>query len=250
MNKNDNDKKNKAPSNGGRACAIVFGGLFILLAVLYILKFTGIYPGFTLLHLGTLPMLLFIPMLIAFVAVGPKPVVMIFLLISLYMFFACQQGLYFLWKFFVPAVMLIVGVVIFGSSRIFRYRKVVDSESGSTVYFPIAGAFLCRTKYVHTDMQPLHGAIARAVLGASRLDISGASLADDVLVDVFALLGTCEVKVPEYSNVVIGHMPICGVIRGRQTGEVKHHSAPTIHIRSKAIFGVVEISRAQDVNDK
>ena len=103
--------------NNSKASAIVFGGLFVGTAALYGLKFAGILPGFTLLHLGTLTLIPMIPALISIFAKGPGPVSTPVLLISLYMLAAAQDGLGFLWEIFFPAALLIIGVSILSNSR-------------------------------------------------------------------------------------------------------------------------------------
>ena len=228
--------------NNSKASAIVFGGLFVGTAALYGLKFAGILPGFTLLHLGTLTLIPMIPALISIFAKGPGPVSTPVLLISLYMLAAAQDGLGFLWEIFFPAALLIIGVSILSNSRIFRTRRVTDAETGLTLKFPVWKAILCTKHFTYTDAAPLPGAFVTAICGSANCDLKVSSTEDEVLIDITALFGTVSITLPEYCNVDVKTFPIIGAVRvPEDNSKLRYTDAPTFRIRSRTVCALLDV---------
>jgi len=269
MNPNHNDNKNPYSSpdknkpaqnkhmksdaaekkqNSTRASGIVFGGLFVGIAGLYGLKFAGILPSFTLLHPGTLTLIPLVPTLISIFSKGPGPVSTPLLLISLYMLAATQSGMGFLWNYLFPASLLIIGISILSSTRIFRNRRVIDRSTGMVLRFPIWRAVLCHRKFTYTDGTPMPGAFLQVMCGGAHCDLTVSRTEDEVLIDATVLFGTADITLPEYSNIEIKNIPVVGIVRAPEgTGTAAYTDAPTFRIRSRTIFGTLDVRRGGNV---
>ncbi len=232
----------KKPSKAGRAAAGVFGGLLLGIGGAYVAKYLGYLPNFTIFHPATLALPLLVPMLIWMFARGRNTVSTFFCAASLYIMAACHSKLMFLWKFFVPGMMILLGLVIFSHSKVFRYRRVVDSETGVMLHYPVFSATLGRKTFTHTDTAPLPGAIVKATAGGVFVDLSQANIEDGAVIEITAVSGTADVKLPSYCNVNIRALPILGVVRNNASSVV-HHNAPTVNLFCKAILGSVEVQK-------
>jgi len=228
---------------GANAAGIVFGGLFVGSAGLYLLKFLGILPGFTLLHPSALALIPLVPTLIWIISRGFGGVNTCSLLISLYIFLALQDGMGFLRQLFVPAVMLIIGGVILSRSRLFSNRRVIDSATVSTLKFPVWMVRFGRRTVTHTDPAVLEGAFVSAFCGGIHVDLSKAKLAENTVIDVSASSGSAVIVLPLYSNVTVTGIPVLGIIRKNDTENVKHRDAPNVRIQARAVMGAVEIRK-------
>lgn len=93
-----------------------------------------------------------------------------------------------------------------------------------------------------SSSQAFIGADLTAVMGACEIDLSQASIApgSEAVIDVFALWGGIEIKVPEDWTVVINAMPLMGGVedktRAPQSGPVKR-----LVLRGVVVMGGVAI---------
>ena len=94
--------------------------------------------------------------------------------------------------------------------------------------------------------QRFTGGNATVVFGGAEIDLRKAALAEgDVTLNLSAIFGGIEIKVPETWQVVVDGTAILGGVEDK-TGGVKQEtmqSQPRIHVRAVAIFGGVDISR-------
>ena len=96
-------------------------------------------------------------------------------------------------------------------------------------------------RVVHS--QNFRGGEVTAILGGFDIDLRGAAIAgDSATIEIFALWGGVELKVPEDWNVSVAGVPILGGIsnttRGRSDGS---SSGKTLIIKGTAIMGGVEV---------
>jgi len=233
--------------NNVKGAGIVTGGLLVGIAALYGLKYAGILPTFTLLHPGTLTLIPIVPALISIVNHGPGAISTPALLISLYMLAATQRGMGFMWNYILPSSLLIIGLSILSRSRLFSRRKVVDSETGMILRFPVWRAVLTSKNTAYTEGTPLPGAFMLALCGGLHSDLSISRTEDEVLLDVTAVLGTVDITLPEYCNIDLKNIPIAGTSKKPQDEGIRYTDAPTFRIRSRTIFGTIEVRRSGNV---
>jgi predicted membrane protein len=95
-----------------------------------------------------------------------------------------------------------------------------------------------------SEMRPtslFEGADLNAVLGGAKLDLTGASLSgDSVTVDVFAMMGGIEIRVPRDWDVTIDVTSLMGAcVDKRSPAAVR--SGKQLIVRGYAVMGGVEI---------
>lgn len=86
----------------------------------------------------------------------------------------------------------------------------------------------------------LNGANLDAVFGSVELDLKGAVIKQDQVINANAIFGGIEITVPTNVNVKIKSTPIFGGTSNKAK-TTYNESLPTLYINSTAIFGGVEI---------
>jgi len=85
------------------------------------------------------------------------------------------------------------------------------------------------------------GGSVTAVMGGVELDLRDAVLLSSTTLEVAAVMGGVEVRVPALWRVEVSGTPILGGIENRVMNEGKLPDAPTLHISATAVLGGVEI---------
>lgn len=88
--------------------------------------------------------------------------------------------------------------------------------------------------------QEFNGANLDAIFGSVELDLKGAIIKKDQVINANAIFGGIEITVPEGVNIKVKSTPIFGGTSSK-VKTAYNESLPTIYINSVAIFGGVEI---------
>lgn len=140
------------------------------------------------------------------------------------------------WRFAWPILLVLIGIAMIW--RGFRpARPGGEGDASSRVHaFAMLGGV--DQKLTSKDFR---GGDATAILGGCDLDLSSASLASgEAIIDVLALWGGIDIKVPEDWTVVLNGMPIMGAFEDkRRLGS--SDPAKRLIIRGVVIMGGVEI---------
>lgn len=83
------------------------------------------------------------------------------------------------------------------------------------------------------------GANLDAIFGSVKLDLNGANLSEDRVINATAIFGGIEIKVPQNYNVKVKSNSIFGGVSNKTNH--KNENAPTVYINGSGIFGGVEI---------
>lgn len=140
-----------------------------------------------------------------------------------------------LWKLALPAVLLLIGgMLMVGGVRRPGARSYLAVMSGA--------------KDKRTTWEDLS---AVAVMGGADLDLTGAGLPDrDILIDVYAIMGGVDIRVPEGVTVVCDWTGIMGgasVVRGQESGAIVDHrqlvhgTGPVVRVRALTVMGGVKV---------
>lgn len=130
-------------------------------------------------------------------------------------------------------------LVLFGASMVWRGvtgRRAISSDSTATVSgMAILGGFKRGN-----NSRAFKGGDLTAVMGGCEIDLRQASIEGEAVIDVFAMWGGIEMRVPETWTVVNRVMPLLGGV------EDKTHPPPgvtnqTLVLRGFAIMGGVEV---------
>jgi predicted membrane protein len=92
------------------------------------------------------------------------------------------------------------------------------------------------------ESKAFKGGEATAVFGSVELDFTPAALgADQATVELTAVFGGVEVRVPKNWKVVLAGTPILGGIHDRRSAPQESGTTATLYLKATAVFGNVEI---------
>ncbi|TJX15892.1 hypothetical protein E9840_01685 [Tissierella creatinini] len=150
-----------------------------------------------------------------------------------------------IFRLFFPAVLIIIGLSIIFGKGVSKHNSPVEPEKWSKanvnmedtidlfVIFSGNGAI--------NQSSSFKGGKVTAILGGIDLDLRQAQLKDNnAFLDVTALFGGVEIKVPDTWRVEMKGTPIFGGIEN-QTRPNPDLSAPVLKINATAMFGGVDI---------
>ena len=151
-----------------------------------------------------------------------------------------QQGIvevFRIWEVILSLLIIAIGI----NAIFFRIKKhentlpeEVKNKEGMNEYT----AFFSGTKRVYNN-EKFSGAVLSAAFGGINLDLTNAIIEEDVKINVTAILGGCEIRVPKNVNVNISGSNMFGGVDNKI--ETHDNELPTIYVVSNTIFGGVEI---------
>lgn len=142
-----------------------------------------------------------------------------------------------LWKLFLPLVVMIAGLLLL--------RGGVDHPGARTYWAVMSGARIVRENW--DDMAVI------GLMGGATLDLTRAGLPEqeDVVIDVYTIMGGVDIKVPENVTVVCEWSSLMGGLEmnNRSAGAVLDHrtlssgEGPRVRVRAVTVMGGVDIKR-------
>jgi hypothetical protein len=142
------------------------------------------------------------------------------------------------WHYVWPLLIIILGIwVLFGLSA----RRSPESSLGAKENDLDAFVMLSGLER-RIESQNFRGGKATAILGGIDLDLTQARLAEGkAIVELTAIMGGIEVKVPQSWRVEVDGHPLLGGIEDAHTYVPGTETAPILHLRATAILGGIEI---------
>ncbi len=141
------------------------------------------------------------------------------------------------WDFIWPTVLIWIGVNLMSQTR-HRWKGPAGGgdSSGRASLFAMMGGAMRRW-----DGSPFRGAEMTSFMGGCELDLRQAEMSpgEEATIDIFAVMGGHEIKVPETWAVVTKAVPIMGGVEDRTRPPVA--GAPRLVIRGFIMMGGVEI---------
>lgn len=137
-----------------------------------------------------------------------------------------------LWQLFWPFVLIAIGVSIITGAR--RRKTSVTPGNDSNLSAILSGV---TTKSTSTDYK---GGSITAVMGSVELDLRDADIKKEATIDVFALMGGVEIRVPEHWVVRSEATAILGGAENK-TKAAEKKSAPILTITGTVSLGGVEV---------
>lgn len=228
-------------SDGG---GLIWGAILVLVGMLFLLDHMGIISVERLWR--------FWPMLLVFAGIGnlwkrerlPWGV----FLILLGLFFQLNQlGIaHFRWADFWPLVLIAAGLLVMWGSREARSKSRGCASGGGDPRTTINGAAIFSGMERRVTTQDFQGGNVSAVFGGIELDLSEASMqADEATLEINAIFGGAEIRVPETWQVSYRGAPIFGGIedktRTARVDDPANSNLKTLVITGAVIFGGLEI---------
>lgn len=132
----------------------------------------------------------------------------------------------------IPAVLIFVGLmVIFGRGM----RSSAETGDRINSFNVFSGSELS------SRSARFEGGSVSAVFGGAEIDLRQARLASDATLDVFAVFGGVEMRVPSDWHVAVKGFPLFGGIDNVSAKETLPPDAPTLSINATVLFGGLEI---------
>jgi Domain of unknown function (DUF5668) len=145
------------------------------------------------------------------------------------------------WDYFWPILLLALGGSIVwrslrGPKLALQLPSVADREQLFSAFAILSG------NNVRNASQDFHGGEATAIMGGCEIDLREARIAEEAVVEVFALWGGVEIKVPQGWRVVSEALPLLGGYEDNTRRPETGASAPRLVIKGFAIMGGIEVS--------
>lgn len=160
--------------------------------------------------------------------------------VGVFLLLCCQEILSFslLWKLFVPAIIVIVGLKmvfkgLFGNKANEIMARL--KESGNE---PRVGCATFSGSDLNFDGEVFEGAELSAIFGGVKCDLRNAIIEKDCAIRVTAIFGGVDIFVPNNVNVKVSSNCIFGGISNKTA---LHSDAPTIYINGTCMFGGADI---------
>jgi predicted membrane protein len=142
------------------------------------------------------------------------------------------------WHYVWPLLLIILGVwILFGLTA----GRSSESHPGAKENELDAFVMLSGLKR-RIESQNFQGGKATSILGGIELDFTRARLAEGrAAIELTAILGGIEVRVPQTWRVEVEGRPLLGGIEDKHTFAPGTETAQTLHLKASAILGGIEI---------
>jgi hypothetical protein len=142
------------------------------------------------------------------------------------------------WHYAWPLLLIILGVwLLFGLTGAGSPERSSGAKENELDAFVMLSGLKRRI-----ESQNFQGGKATSILGGIELDFSQARLAEGrAAVELTAILGGIEVRVPQTWRVEVEGQPLLGGIEDKHTFAPGTETAPTLHLKASAILGGIEI---------
>jgi predicted membrane protein len=220
---------------------IIWGLIFIFIGIAIGGKIMGVWD-FNLFFKGWWTLFIIIPCLASMIKGGINTGNAIGLLVGIFLLLSNLELFSFsLWDFFVPAILIIIGLVIIlrgAFHRPFTIRRENRSEAaGSASRGSYSAVFSGNDIVIDGEFT---GANLDAIFGGLTLDLRDAKISGDVEIKATAVFGGMDIYVPQGVNVKINNVPIFGGVSNK-TARRAEPGAPVIYLHSTCMFGGIDI---------
>ena len=164
------------------------------------------------------------------------------ILIGVFLLLCCQDVLEFemLWKLAVPAVIIVIGFkLIFGG--IFggkRSEIMKEMQNSGAVPKNVSATF--SSQNVGMNGEYFTGAELNAVFGGVNLDLRGAVIDRDCVINATSIFGGIDIFLPDTVNVKVNSNSVFGGVSDKKHQNSKDN-AVTVYVNGTCMFGGVDI---------
>ncbi len=218
---------------------LLWGLVFIILGLIFALNILGI-ANINIFFDGWWTLFIIIPCLIGFIK-GPERIGDFIGLVIGIALLLCTQGILrfdMVIKLSIPFTLIMVGIYFIFKDSI--NKKVTDKikELNRTGLKEYAATF--GENKINMQNEEFDGADLTAVFGAVDMDLRGAIIKKEQVINVTAIFGGVEIKVPENINVKVKSTSIFGGV-GNKINNSKEENVPTIYVNAFCMFGGADI---------
>ncbi|MBN2846985.1 MAG: hypothetical protein JXP72_00845 [Coriobacteriia bacterium] len=220
--------------------AVVFGIALVALGVVLTGNTLG-WWGADVFFEGWWTLFLIVPALVSIIDQGPNVGNLILLGIGGLLLADAQRllGDISVWSLFLPLVIVILGVTLLWKA-VAGPRLPVDAEGRPVHPGNRLSAIFTGTTAVYAGL-PFNGAVTLAMFGGVDLDLRGALITEDVLIDATTLFGGTDIIVSPGTKVMLSSTGIFGGSDSNAPAPLPDTPGPVVHVRSTAVFGGLDV---------
>jgi predicted membrane protein len=141
------------------------------------------------------------------------------------------------WRIIWPVLIVFIGVVIIYHS-LWRKNKAISGQDKIDLSMVFGGG---EFRY---DSKTFRGGSISAVMGGGSIDLREAEMAEnEMILDVFAMMGGIELMVPRHWTVIMQATPILGGMENKTTAstELSGKPAKRLVVNGTVIMGGIEV---------
>ncbi|HHW45338.1 MAG TPA: cell wall-active antibiotics response protein [Clostridiales bacterium] len=139
-------------------------------------------------------------------------------------------------KLVFPVILVFIGLKLVFNTK--RFPAVVIPKIGETSGIPnytaIFGGYERRF-----EGEKFNGANCTAIFGGVELDLRGAMIENDIVINATAIFGGIDIFLPDNVNVMVTGVPVFGGIENKVRNN--QQGRPTVYIKSTIIFAGMDI---------
>lgn len=223
------------------ASRVIWGSVLIVAGVLFALNALEI-TDINIFFDGWWTLFIIIPCAVGIFTERAKFGNVIGLLSGVFLLLVCQNVIDFgvIWKLLFPALIVALGIrMLFGA---FWERKNAETikelrdENGA----PTSRTAIFSGQTVNCDGEIFEGIELNAVFGGIKLDLTGAVINKDCLIDADAIFGGITILLPSHVNIKVKSNPLFGGVSEKAHSNSKENTV-TVYLDATCMFGGVEI---------
>ena len=217
---------------------ILWGICFILIGCIVLLNSLGL-TSINIFFKGWWTLFIIIPSFIGLIKDNDKSWSAFFLALGVALLLSARGILDMLLiaKCILPVVLIIIGVnIIFKDtikSKVVEKIKELDKTNNEEYYATFSGQKL------DFSNQEFTGAKFNAIFGGIDVDFSKAEIKQDILIDVCAVFGGVDIKVPKDVAVKVKSNSIFGGVSNKVSNK---ENKPTVYVKAICLFGGCDIN--------
>lgn len=219
---------------------IILGLCLMAAAVIYGGNALGAWQ-FSFFFQGWWTLFIIVPCVVGIFNHGPKLHYLVFLAVGVGLLLSAQ-GLVAsaaIRRLIFPAALLIIGLwFLFRNSfgRDSEAIRAITARGGRPDYTAVFSG-----QRVSFAGQVFPGATVTSVFGGIDLDLRGAVINDDIVVDATVMFGGLDILTPPGLRVVLSSTPIFGGVEDKSMGPIPGSAYHTLYLNATCVFGGVEV---------
>ena len=164
------------------------------------------------------------------------------LLVGVCLLLACQDVIGFdtLWKLLLPAIIVIVGLSIIIKNIFSRKFDEIAAKLNERLSKDDESSAVFSGANIDMSGKEFKGKNVNAIFGGLKLDLCGAKIKEDVIINATAIFGGIDILVPDDVAVEVKSNAFFGGVSKKKKTTAKD-GAPTVYINGTAMFGGIEV---------
>lgn len=220
---------------------IIWGLVLITIGVIFLGNSLNIF-NIDLFFDGWWTLFIIVPCSIGLITDKDKTGSLIGLLVGVLLLLACQNVIDFdiFWKILIPAIIIICGFSLIIRSIIGKrickdfeeLSKKIEKDGTVTAVFSGQKVSAADEEFKGTNLE--------AVFGSIELDLRGAKIKEDVVINATAIFGGIEIIASDDVNIVLKSNSVFGGASNDKTNN-KKDKKHTVYINASCVFGGLEV---------